>query len=74
LINDRKEEDMIIAQRKKTNTEIESLDRILHLLNYNKETLLSESPESSFNNASDYVKSIVAKLDVEEFQKNLRAA
>jgi hypothetical protein len=52
-----------IAQRKNTKTNIESLNRILYLLDYNKETLLSESPESSFNNASDYVKSIVAKLE-----------
>jgi hypothetical protein len=52
-----------IAQRKNTKTNIESLNRISYLLDYNKETLLSESSESSFNNASDYVKSIVAKLE-----------
>jgi hypothetical protein len=51
------------AQRKNTKTNIESLNRILYLLDYNKDTLLSESSESSFNNASDYVKSIVAKLE-----------
>jgi hypothetical protein len=54
---------LIIAERKNTKTNIESLNRILYLLDYNKETLLSESPESSFNNASDYVKSIVTKLE-----------
>ena len=54
---------MIAAQRKNTKTNIESLNRILYLLDYNKETLLSESCESSFDNATDYVKSIVSKLE-----------
>jgi hypothetical protein len=54
---------LTIAERKNTKTNIESLNRILYLLDYNKETLLSESPESSFKKASDYVKSIVAKLE-----------
>jgi hypothetical protein len=52
-----------IAQRKNTKASIESLNRILHLLDYNKKTLLSESTESSFNNTAGYMKSIVLKLE-----------
>ena len=54
---------MTIAERKNTKTNIDSLNRISYLLDYNKETLLSESSESSFNHASDYIKSIAGKLE-----------
>ena len=53
---------MTIAQRKNTKTNIDSLDRVLNLLNWKKDVFLNESPEKSYDEVVGYVESVMTKL------------
>ena len=51
------------AERKQTKNDINTLNQIVHLLNYKKKTFVEQSSELDFNNALDYVNKIIAKLE-----------
>jgi hypothetical protein len=53
---------LAIAQRKNTKTNIDSLDRILNLLNWKKDVFLNESSEKSYDKVVGYVESVMTKL------------
>ena len=51
------------AERKQTKHDINTLNQIVHLLNYKKKTFIEQSSEADFNNALDYVNKTIAKLE-----------
>jgi len=53
----------MIAQRKNLKSDIDTLDRILDLINYKKEAFVEYSSESELKNLVDYVNKTKAKIE-----------
>ncbi len=51
------------AQRKNLKSDIDTLDRILYLLRYKQSVFIEESSEKDLEKVTDYVKSIMTKLE-----------
>jgi hypothetical protein len=51
------------AERKNIKSDIDTLDRILHLLRYKQSVFIEESNDKDFEKVTDYVESVMAKLE-----------
>ena len=51
------------AERKNIKSDIDTLDRILYLLRYKQSVFIEESSEKDLEKVTDYVKSIMSKLE-----------
>jgi len=53
----------MIAQRKNIKKDIDTLRNILHLINHKKPLLIQESSEKDLEKVTDYLQSIITKLE-----------